>query len=190
MKEPWKSKDWFVSPYNFNSQARMGIKFPKKIGFYDVTLRDGEQQANLIFRKKDKVDIARLLDEAGVDTIEAGMPTVSEEDADAIKTIAGLALSAKIFCLARCMKRDVDMALRCDVDGVQMEIPTSDTLLKNAYGWSTQKAIDLTVENTSYVHEHGLHVSFFTMDSSSLPNLLEDHRYGGHQRPHGCAYGC
>lgn len=169
MKEPWKSKDWFVSPYNFNSQARMGIKFPKKIGFYDVTLRDGEQQANLVFRRKDKVDIARLLDEAGVDTIEAGMPTVSEEDADAIKTIAGLELSAKIFCLARCMKRDVDMALRCDVDGVQMEIPTSDTLLKNAYGWSTQKAIDLTVENTSYAHEHGLHVSFFTMDSTRAP---------------------
>jgi isopropylmalate/homocitrate/citramalate synthase len=169
MRKPWKSKDWFVSPYNFDSHARMGIKFPKKIGFYDVTLRDGEQQANLVFRKGDKVDIARLLDEAGVDTIEAGMPTVSEEDADAIKTIAGLGLSAKIFCLARCMKRDVDMALKCDVDGLQMEIPTSDTLLKNAYGWPTQKAIDLTVENTSYAHEHGLHVSFFTMDSTRAP---------------------
>lgn len=169
MKEPWKSKDWYVSHYNFNNQARTGIKLPKRIRFYDVTLRDGEQQANLVFRKKDKVDIARLLDEAGVDTIEAGMPTVSEEDAEAIKTIAGLGLSAKIFCLARCMKRDVDMALKCDVDGVQMEIPTSDTLLKNAYGWPTQKAIDLTIENTTYAHEHGLHVSFFTMDSTRAP---------------------
>jgi isopropylmalate/homocitrate/citramalate synthase len=166
MKEPWRTKNWFTSHYNFNSQARKGMKFPKKIQFYDLTLRDGEQQAGLVFRKEEKVEIARLLDEAGVDKIEAGMPTVTEEDAEAVKTIAGLGLSAKIFCLARCMKRDVDMALKCDVDGVQMEIPTSEALLKNAYGWPVQKALDLTVENTAYAHEHGLHVSFFTMDST------------------------
>jgi isopropylmalate/homocitrate/citramalate synthase len=169
MKEPWRSKYWYTSHYNFNTQARKGMKFPKKIKFYDLTLRDGEQQAGLVFRKDEKVEIARALDEAGVDMIEAGMPTVSEEDADAIKAITGLGLSAKIFCLARCMKRDVDAALKCDVDGVQMEIPTSNALLKNAYGWPLQKAIDLTVENTAYAHEHGLHVNFFTMDSTRSP---------------------
>lgn len=169
MKEPWKTKNWSVSHYNFNSQARKGMKFPKKIQFYDLTLRDGEQQAGLVFRKDEKIKIAQLLDEAGVDKIEAGMPTVSDEDAEAIKTIAGMGLSAKVFVLARCMKRDVDAALKCDVDGVQMEIPTSDTLLKNAYGWPLQKALDLTVENTTYAHEHGLHVSFFTMDSTRSP---------------------
>lgn len=169
MKQPWKSDSWHVSHYNFNPAARRGMKFPKKIQFYDVTLRDGEQQAGLVFRKEDKIKIAQLLNEAGVDKIEAGMPGVSEEDAEAIKTIAGMGLSAKTFCLARCMKRDVDLALKCDVDGVQMEIPTSEALLKNAYGWTVKKAIDLTVESTAYAHEHGLHVSFFTMDSTRSP---------------------
>jgi isopropylmalate/homocitrate/citramalate synthase len=169
LKERWNTKDWRVSHYNFDSQARKGMKFPKKIKFHDLTLRDGEQQANLVFRKEEKIKIAQLLDEAGVDRIEAGMPGVSEEDAQAIKTIAGMGLNAKIFCLSRCMKQDVDNALRCDVDGVQMEIPTSETLLRNAYGWTLEKALDLTVESTSYAHEHGLHVTFFTLDSTRSP---------------------
>lgn len=165
----WNTENWRVSHYNFSKEARKGLKFPKRIQFYDVTLRDGEQQAGLVFRKDDKIRIAQLLDEAGVDRIEAGMPTVSDEDAETIKVIKGMGLSAKIFCLVRCMKRDVDMALKCDVDGVQMEIPTSVTLLKNAYGWPVQKAIDLTVQNTAYAHDHGLYVSFFTMDSTRSP---------------------
>jgi len=169
MKQPWKSDSWHVSHYNFDPHARRGLKFPKSVQFYDVTLRDGEQQAGLVFRKEDKIKIAQLLDEAGVDKIETGMPGVSEEDAEAIKAIANLGLSAKTFCLVRCMKRDVDLALKCDVDGLQMEIPTSEALLKNAYGWTVQKAIDLTVESTAYAHEHGLHVSFFTMDSTRSP---------------------
>ena len=146
-----------------------GKKFPKKIQFHDVTLRDGEQEAGLVFRKEDKIKIAQLLDEAGVDRIEAGTPAVHEEDADAIKAIANMGLSAKIFCLSRCMKQDVDRAVKCDVDGVQMEIPTNEALLKNAYGWTVQKAIDLTVESTEYAHEQGLHVSFFTLDSTRAP---------------------
>lgn len=169
MKEEWKTKNWHTSHYNFDRHATKGMRFPKKIRFHDITLRDGEQQADLVFRKDEKIRIAQLLDQAGVDRIEAGMPSVSKEDAEAIKTIAGMGLSAKIFCLARCMKQDVDYALKCDVDGVQMEIPTGEELLKNAYGWTVEKAIDLTVESTSYAHEHGLHVSFFTMDSTRSP---------------------
>jgi len=169
LKEPWNTKNYRVSHYNYDSQARKGMKFPKKIKFHDLTLRDGEQQAGLVFRKDEKIRIAKLLDEAGVDRIEAGMPGVSEEDAQAIKTIKGMGLNARIFCLSRCMKADVDNALRCDVDGVQMEIPTSETLLKNAYGWTVEKALELTVESTSYAHEHGLYVTFFTLDSTRSP---------------------
>lgn len=169
MKQPWKTDGWHVSHYNFNPQAMKGRKFPKKIQFHDVTLRDGEQEAGLVFRKEDKIKIAKLLDETGVDRIEAGTPAVHPDDAEAIKTIAGMGLSAKIFCLSRCMTQDVDNALRCDVDGVEMEIPTSEALLTNAYGWTVEKAVELTVKSTEYAHEHGLHVSFFTLDSTRSP---------------------
>jgi isopropylmalate/homocitrate/citramalate synthase len=166
LKEPWKTDKWFVSHYNFVEEVRKNLKLPKKVLIHDITLRDGEQQANIIFRKEEKVKIARMLDEAGVPRIEAGMPAVSRQEMEAVKAIAHEGLNAKIFSFARCMKNDVDLALKCDVDGVVMEIPSSDHILSYAYGWPEEKAINLAVEATKYAGEHGLHVAFFTIDST------------------------
>ena len=57
------------------------------IGLYDTTLRDGEQTVGVVLSPDDKLEIARALDAAGVDRIEAGFPRVSEEDAKAISLI-------------------------------------------------------------------------------------------------------
>jgi len=165
-EKPWETENWFVSLYNFLPEVRRKFKLPEKVIFHDITLRDGEQQAGIVFRKDEKLRIARMLDEIGVPRIEAGMPSVSKEDAEAVKAIANEGLSAEVFAFSRCMKEDVDNALACDVDGVIMEIPSSDHLIKYGYGWTVEKAIDLSVEATSYAHEHGLYVAFFTIDST------------------------
>ncbi len=164
--KPWETENWFVSPYNFLEEVKNKLSIPEKVSFHDITLRDGEQQAGIIFRKHEKIEMARMLSEAGVDRIEVGMPAVSKEDMEAVKAIANQGLTSKVFCFARCMKKDVDLALACDVDGIIMEIPSSDHLLKYAYGWSIEKAINLSVEATSYAGKHGLHVAFFTIDST------------------------
>ena len=98
MEKIWISDKWFVSPFNFVSEMQM--VFPKEIVFHDTTLRDGEQQPTVVFRKEDKLKIAQMLDELGVERIEAGMPAVSEEDEKAIKEIANLGLSSKIMCFS------------------------------------------------------------------------------------------
>lgn len=164
--EPWKTTEWFVSHYNYSKEARRGLKLPKKVRVHDITLRDGEQQAGIVIRKEQKIQVARALNEAGVDRIEAGMPAVSKEDAEAVKAIAHDGLASKVFAFARCAKSDVDLGLKADVDGLVMEVPSSDHIIKYAYGWPEQKAIDLSVEATAYAHEHGLYVTFFTIDSS------------------------
>jgi len=166
MGKKWLTDKWWVSYLNFLDEVRDGLKNPERVLIHDITLRDGEQQAGLVFNKEDKIKIARMLNEVGVHRIEAGMPAVSREDKEAVKAIAHEGLDAKVFCFARCMKRDVDLALECDVDGVEMEIPSSDHLIKYAYGWPLEKAIDLSVEATSYAAEHGLHVAFFTIDAT------------------------
>jgi isopropylmalate/homocitrate/citramalate synthase len=166
MKEQWISDKWYVSYLNFLDEVRANLKIPEKVLIHDVTLRDGEQQAGLVFNKKDKIKIANLLDEVGVDRIEAGMPAVSNQDKEAVRTIAHSGLHAKVFSFARCMKRDVDLALECGVDGVAMEIPSSEQIIKYAYRWPPEKAIDLSIEATSYAAQHGLHVAFFTIDST------------------------
>jgi isopropylmalate/homocitrate/citramalate synthase len=166
MRKPWMTDKWWVSPLNFVNEIRASLNLPDNVIIHDITLRDGEQQAGLVFNKEDKIRIARMLDEVGVHRIEAGMPAVSKEDREAVKAIANEGLNAKIFCFARCMKQDVDLALECDVDGVEMEIPSSEHLIKYAYGWPLEKALELSIEATRYAADHGLHVAFFTIDAT------------------------
>lgn len=166
MRKRWICDKWWVSPFNFVDEVRADLKLPNDVIIHDITLRDGEQQAGIVFTKEDKIKIARKLDEVGVHRIEAGMPAVSREDKEAIKAIARDGLNAKIFCFCRCMKTDVDLALECDVDGVEMEIPSSEHLIKYAYGWTPQKAIESSINATQYAADHGLYVSFFTIDAT------------------------
>ncbi len=84
---PWKTDNWFVSPWNYVEEVTKNFNPPKKVKIHDVTLRDGEQQAGIVFTRDDKVRIAEKLAEAGVHRIETGMPAVSPMDEAAIKEI-------------------------------------------------------------------------------------------------------
>jgi len=162
--EPWKSDKWFVSPWNFAPEVRAEMQFAKQIKVHDITLRDGEQQAGIIFNKDDKIRIAEALAEAGVHRIEAGMPVVSPSDQAAIKEIVKRNLGPQIFAFSRCMVDDVKRAVDCGVSGVIMEVPSSEHIIKYAYQWPMEKAIQLSIESTAYAHAQGLEVVFFPID--------------------------
>jgi len=162
----YHTKQWFTSPWNFESDVVSKFKFPKNIKIHDITLRDGEQQAGITFTREDKVKIAKKLDEAGVHRIEAGMPAVSPQDEAAIKEINSLGLKAEIFAFSRCMVKDVKNAYDCGVKGIIVEIPSSEHIIKYAYGWDIDKAIKLSIEATSYAKELGLYTVFFPIDAT------------------------
>ena len=162
----WKTDKWYTSPWNFSKEARAGVNFADKIEFHDVSLRDGEQQSGLIFNKDQKIALAEKLAEVGIQRIEAGMPAVSEQDEAAIREIVRRNLGPKIFAFARCMRNDIKRALDCGVKNIVMEVPTSDHLLKYAYKWTAQKAIDLSIDATLYARDNGMYVSFFTIDGT------------------------
>lgn len=161
---PWKTKDWFVSPWNFADEVRSGLKFPEKIKIHDVTLRDGEQQTGVAYDYDDKIRIAEGLAEAGVHRIEAGMPVVSPQDAKAIAEIVKRDLGPQIFAFSRCMVEDVKRAVDTGVKGIVMEVPASEHIIKYGYKWPLEKAIDLSIESTAYAHSQGLEVVFFPID--------------------------
>jgi isopropylmalate/homocitrate/citramalate synthase len=165
-QQPWKTDQWFVSPWNFESAVRDQLHFPKQIKFHDITLRDGEQQTGVIFTKDDKIRIAEGLAEAGVQRIEAGMPVVSPSDNAAIKEIVKRNLGPQIFAFSRCMVDDVKRAVDCGVSGIVMEVPSSTHIIEYAYKWPLEKAIDLSIESTAYAHSQGLEIVFFPIDFS------------------------
>ncbi len=166
MQQPWKTDKWFVSPWNFMSEVAKDYAFPPRVTFHDVTLRDGEQQAGVVFNKDDKMRIAEKLAEAGVQRIEAGMPVVSPEDEAAIKAIVGMDLPLEVFAFSRCMTDDVKRAVDCGVKGVVLEIPSSEHIIERAYRWPVERAIELSIEATQFAHSQGLYTVFFPIDSS------------------------
>jgi isopropylmalate/homocitrate/citramalate synthase len=148
---------------------------PKEVKIHDITLRDGEQQAGIIFTKDDKIRIAEKLSEVGVHRIEAGMPAVSPPDEAAIKEIVKRSLGPEIFCFSRCMTDDVKRAADCGVTGIVIEIPASAHLIEQGYKWPLEKAIDLSIKATAVAKEQGLYTVFFTIDAtrSDLNWLLD-----------------
>jgi len=185
MATPWFTDRWFTSPHNYAEEVRRQLRFSPSLQFHDITLRDGEQQTGVVFTTDDKIRIAEKLAEAGVHRIEAGMPTVSKADEEAIKAIVRRNLGPKIFSFSRCMAPDIQRAVDCGVKGVVVEIPSSEHIIELAYEWPLQKAIDLSVEATRYAKEQGLYVVFFPIDATRADpnwflNLIEQVATHGH----------
>ncbi len=157
---------WWVSPYNFKPEVLEERKGPRKVLIHDATLRDGEQTPGVVFRKEDKVRIAKALDRVGVDRIEAGMPAVSAEDFEAIGEISALGLKAKVFTFARAMSEDVDKALACGSDGVVIEVPIGYPKLVHQFKWTWEDVARKTAPVINYARSKGLYTLFFPYDAT------------------------
>ena len=165
-KTPWRNDQWYTSAWNFDPSVKEMWHFADKIALHDVSLRDGEQQSRVALTKDQKVAIAEKLSELGVQRIEAGMPAVSRDDYEAIEEMLKRNLKSDIFCFARCMASDAQLAADLGVKGVVMEIPANELLIKYGYRWETQKAIDAAINATNMAHEKGLYVVLFLIDFS------------------------
>jgi isopropylmalate/homocitrate/citramalate synthase len=172
-----KEEMWWVSPYNFVDEVRGELDLPEKVEIHDATLRDGEQTPGVVFRKDDKVRIAQMLDEVGVERIEAGMPAVSDEDFAAIKEITRLGLRAKIYAFARAMTVDIDKAVECGCHGVVIEIPIGYPKLAYQFKWTWEDVLRKSIDCINHARKRNLHTVYFPYDTTrsreeDLTNLL------------------
>ncbi len=83
---------------------------PRMIRIFDTTLRDGEQSPGASMNLAEKLEVAQLLAEMGVDIIEAGFPIASPGDFESVKQIAQAVRGSTICGLARCNDKDIDRA--------------------------------------------------------------------------------
>ena len=98
----------------------------RELRIVDTTLRDGEQTAGVVFSNKEKRQIARLLDEAGIYQIEAGVPAMKGDEKQAIKEIVEDNLNASILGWCRAVADDVKDSIDCGLDAVCVSVPISD----------------------------------------------------------------
>lgn len=169
------TENWWVSEYNYNDEVRKDFHLPQKVEIHDATLRDGEQTPGVVFTKDDKIRIAELLAEIGVDRIEAGMPAVSQSDADAIREIAKRNLGPKIMVFCRAMKDDVDRAVDCGANGIILEAPSGLPKLKYQFAskWTEETLSEAVINTINYAKDKGLFVNYFPFDTTraELPFL-------------------
>jgi 2-isopropylmalate synthase len=91
-------------------QANPGTSSKDRVLIFDTTLRDGEQCPGATMTFEEKLDVADLLDQLGVDIIEAGFPIASNGDFEAVSEIARRVKNATVAGLARTAPGDIDRA--------------------------------------------------------------------------------
>ena len=173
-----KDGEWWVSPYNVKPEVTSTFDLPEKVEIHDATLRDGEQTPGVVMSPEDKIAIAEMMSDVGVNRIEAGMPAVSPDDYKAIKTICGLGLKSKIYTFARAMQADMDAAVDCGAHGVIIEVPIGYPKLKWQFNWTWEDVFKKSKDAINYAKERGLHTVYFPYDTTrareeDLDNLLD-----------------
>jgi isopropylmalate/homocitrate/citramalate synthase len=172
-----RDDQWWVSPFNLTDDVRRSFSLPPRVQIHDATLRDGEQTPGVVFSVADKVAIAEALAGVGVDRIEAGMPAVSDDDVAAIKQIAALGLSSKIYTFVRAITADIDQSVECGAHGVILEVPIGYPKLLWQFKWTWEDVLRKSVEVVRYAKARGLDVVYFPYDTTrareeDLVNLL------------------
>ena len=116
----------------------------------DSTLREGEQTPGVYFDNHIKLAIANLLEEIGIDIIEAGHPMVTPEIHASVKSIAQKGYKAIVGAHSRSMQSDVDLALECGVGFIGIFYCVSDERLTTVFKKDLDTAIKLITDIIKY----------------------------------------
>ena len=81
-----------------------------RIFIFDTTLRDGEQVPGCQLNTVEKIQVAKALEELGVDVIEAGFPVSSPGDFNSVVEISKAVTWPTICALTRAVEKDIDVA--------------------------------------------------------------------------------
>jgi isopropylmalate/homocitrate/citramalate synthase len=145
----------------------------------DCTLRDGEQAPGVAFTLAEKLEIARALSAAGVDTLDAGFPANSPAERDAMREMRAVGLRARIAATARPLAGDIAAADEAAAQDVFMFMPTSDFRLRMTLGITRERAIEVIRRGAVDVVERGMGLSIVFEDATRadpafLVRVVED----------------
>ena len=132
----------------------------------DTTLRDGEQTAGVVFTRKEKLAIARMLDAAGVQELECGIPAMGDEERDSIRALVGLGLNARLLTWNRAVVADIRASIECGITAVDISLSVSDQMIVHKLHKSREWVKEQLKTALGFAKEQGLYVSVGGEDSS------------------------
>ncbi|HOW56353.1 MAG TPA: 2-isopropylmalate synthase [Smithellaceae bacterium] len=145
-------------------------KDKNRIYIFDTTLRDGEQSPGASMNPKEKIIIAKQLENLGVDIIEAGFPIASEGDFDAVRQISREIKKCQVAGLARANKTDIDRAWQAIKVAAQPRIHTfissSDIHLKYQLKKTREQVLKEAIAAVTLACSYTDNVEFSAMDAT------------------------
>ncbi|MBI2354787.1 MAG: homocitrate synthase [Deltaproteobacteria bacterium] len=141
----------------------------------DTTLRDGEQTAGVVFSRRDKIAIARMLDAIGVQELECGIPAMGKEEQEGIKALVDLGLNARLITWNRALIPDIRASIDCGVQAVDISLSVSDIMIRNKIRKSREWVKEQLRTALGFAKDKGLYVSVGGEDASraDIPFLVE-----------------
>jgi 2-isopropylmalate synthase len=148
-----------------------------KVQIFDTTLRDGEQVPGCKLNLPEKLEIARALEELGVDVIEAGFPISSPGDFDSVTQISKLIKNATVCALSRSVVADIDAAAGAlkyaKMPRIHTGLGTSDFHIIHKFNSTRDEILERAVKATKYAKKFVEDVEFFCEDAGrSDPEYL------------------
>jgi len=141
-----------------------------RIIIFDTTLRDGEQSPGASMNMHEKFRLAQSLVKLQVDVIEAGFPVASKGDFDCVKNIADNIIGVQVAGLARCNRKDIEVAWEALKKGenprIHAFLATSDIHMKHKLKMSREQVLNLATESVKYAAGFTGNVEFSAEDAS------------------------
>lgn len=154
---------------NFHDGTVGERHFAAPIVFWDETLRDGEQTPGVHFSPNEKLRVAELLSEIGVSVINAGIPVVSDEEAEAVRRLAGAGLKSKILAAARTVPSDIDAVIRSGATHIAIFVAASNVHLQYKLKMTQDQVLAASIRSVRQAKDAGLHVAYVTEDTVRAP---------------------
>lgn len=147
----------------------------RNVKIVDTTLREGEQSIHCDLRTIEKLRIANYLFDMKVDYIEVVSPIVSKSSYDDCKEIVKQKRNGtQVLTHVRCHPMDIEKALECGVDGINMYMATSPILAKYSHKKGIDEVIRIATDMVNLVKSSGINVRFSCEDSfrSNIDDIL------------------
>ena len=143
----------------------MGNSQLKNIWIIDTTLRDGEQSPGVDFNPQERMVIAKMLAGAGVNELEAGIPSMGTDARKELSEINRLGLTSRITGWCRALESDIESAAECGLSSVHISFPVSKRQL-DAFSKDESWVLETLEVIVPYACDRFPHVSVGAQDAT------------------------
>ena len=145
-----------------------------RLFIFDTTLRDGEQVPGCQLNTVEKIQVAKQLEQLGVDVIEAGFPISSPGDFNSVIEISKAVTWPTICALTRAVEKDIDVAVEslqyAKRKRIHTGIGTSDSHIKYKFNSNREEIIERAVAAVNYAKRFVEDVEFYAEDAGRTDN--------------------